>query len=172
MRKITVVLCGLFLGMVILSQAAQAAEKFAYVELSRLFSDYNKTKDYYKVLSEKEDSYNSEKEKKINDFKAMTDKLNLLSDKEKEAKRSDLESKAKAVQEWDMQKRMDLRKDEDERTKEILKDIEDTVAKYAQKEGITFVFLDRVLIYQTKSYDITDKILDILNKGYTPKKGK
>lgn len=50
--------------------------------------------------------------------------------------------------------------------KEILKDIEETVKKYAEKEGYTFVFNDRVLVYQDKSYDITSKIIDILNKAY------
>jgi Skp family chaperone for outer membrane proteins len=92
--------------------------------------------------------------------------MNLLSDKEKEAKKAELETKVKSVQELDRQKQTDLRKEQDEKMKEILKDIEDTVKKYAEKEGYSFVFNDRVLVYQNKSYDITDKIVDILNKAY------
>ena len=50
--------------------------------------------------------------------------------------------------------------------KEILKDIEETVKKYSEKEGYTFVFNDRVLVYQDKKFDITDKVVELLNKGY------
>jgi Skp family chaperone for outer membrane proteins len=50
--------------------------------------------------------------------------------------------------------------------KEIFKDIEEAVKQYAEKEGYTLVFNDRVFVYQTKNMDITDKALDILNKGY------
>jgi Skp family chaperone for outer membrane proteins len=49
--------------------------------------------------------------------------------------------------------------------KEILKDIEEAVKKYSEKEGFTLVFNDRVLVYQTKSMDITDQIVAILNSG-------
>jgi outer membrane protein len=139
---------------------------FRSVDLSRTFSEYGKTKDYDKLLSEKEGTYNQEREKKVNEVKQFQDKMNLLSDKEKEAKKAELETKVKSVQELDRQKQTDLRKEQDEKMKEILKDIEDTVKKYAEKEGYSFVFNDRVLVYQNKSYDITDKIVDILNKAY------
>ena len=46
--------------------------------------------------------------------------------------------------------------------KEILTDIEASVKKYAEKEGYTMVFNDRVLIYQNKSLDITDEVIKIL----------
>jgi outer membrane protein len=90
----------------------------------------------------------------------------MLSDKEKEAKKSDLESKYKTLQELDRTKQTDLRKEQEEKMKEIFKDIDDAVKKYAEKEGFTLVFNDRVLLYQAKNLDITDKIIDILNKGY------
>jgi len=143
-----------------------AADKFAYVDLSRIFSEYGKTKDYDKVLTDKEGVYSTEREKKVSDIKQFQDKLNLLSDKEKETKKTDLESKIKTLQDYDRQKQTDLRKEQDEKMKEILKDIEEAVKQYSEKESYTFVFNDRVLVYQNKSLDITDKIIEILNKGY------
>ena len=145
---------------------AQAAEKFAYVDLSRAFSEYNKTKDYDKVLSDKENSYSQDREKKVNEVKQFQDKMNLLGDKEKETKKAEMETKVKALQEYDRQKQTDLRKEQDEKMKEILKDIEDTVKKYSEKEGYTFVFNNRVLVYENKSFDITDKVVELLNKSY------
>ncbi len=145
---------------------AGAAEKFGYVDLSRIFSEYGKTKEYDKTLSEKENAYNSEREKKVNEVKQLQDKMNLLSEKEKESKKSELAGKIKSLQDLDRDKQTDLRKEQDEKMKEILKDIEDAVKVYAEKDGYTMVFNDRVLVYQDKNLEITDKIIDILNKGY------
>jgi Skp family chaperone for outer membrane proteins len=97
--------------------------------------------------------------------------MNLLSDKEKEAKKTELEDKVKNLQDFDRQKQTDLRKEQDEKMKEILKDIEGAVRQYSEKEGYALVLNDRVLVYQTKSMDISDKVIEILNKG-SKKPGK
>lgn len=165
MRRIILGLCVFALSLSLFIGRAWAADKLAYVDLSRIFSEYEKTKTYDKVLSDKESSYEGERNKKVDEIKQFQDKLNLLSEKDKEAKKPDLESKVKSLQEFDRQKQTDLRKEQDTKMKEILKDIEDAVKQYAEKEGYALVFNDRVLVYQTKSMDITDKILEILNKG-------
>ncbi|MFH1354629.1 MAG: OmpH family outer membrane protein [Candidatus Omnitrophota bacterium] len=166
MKRVTAILLGAFLTLSIASGLALAAEKFAYVDLSKTFSEYGKTKDYDKVLGEKEEAYTTEREKKVDEIKKLQDKINLLSDKEKEAQRPDLEEKANSLQNYDRQQQTDLRKEQDERMKELMKDIEEAISKYAKKEGYTFVFNDRVLVYQDKGFDITDQVIDILNKGY------
>jgi len=170
MRKALMILVGLILGLMFIAPLAQAADKFAYVDLSRTFSEYNKTKEYDKVLGEKETAYETERDKKVSDVKQIQDKINLLGDKDKETKKPELDTKIKSLQEYDRQKQTDLRKEQDEKMKEILKDIEDTVKQIAEKEGYSMVFNDRVLVYQSKSYDITDKVIGALNKNYTGKK--
>ena len=162
-KKTGLVLGLIFFATLVLSAAAFAADKFAYVDLSKIFSEYKKTKDYDKILGDKETVYTAEREKKVNEIKQLQDKMNLLSDKEKEAKKSDLDAKIKDLQEYDRQKQTDLRKDQDDRMKEILKDIEETIKQYSQGAGFTMVFNDRVLVYQDKSLDITDKIMELLN---------
>jgi outer membrane protein len=144
---------------------AHAADKFAYVDLTRIFSEYSKTKDYDKALGNKQDVYEKERDKLVNDVKQFQDKMNLLSDKEKEAKKTELENKIKSLQEFDRQKQTDLRKEQDDKMKELLKDINDTIKQFAEKEGYTMVFNDRVLVYQDKNLDITDKIIELINKG-------
>ncbi|MFH0855335.1 MAG: OmpH family outer membrane protein [Candidatus Omnitrophota bacterium] len=169
MKRRTLQLGVVLLSLIFVSGVAQAADKFAYVDLSRAFSEYGKTKDYDKALGDKEDSYTAERDKKVNEIKQLQDKMNLLNDKEKETKKADMESRMKAFQDFDRQKQTDLRKEQDEKMKEILQDIQDAVKEYSEKEGFTFVFNDRVLVYQNKSFDITNKVLEILNKKY-PKK--
>ncbi|MDD5155647.1 MAG: OmpH family outer membrane protein [Candidatus Omnitrophica bacterium] len=165
MKRARVFLMSVFLGLTVLSATAAAQDKLGYVDLSRIFSEYGKTKDYDKILTDKQRVYTAERDKKVADIKQLQDKFNLLSDKEKESKQGELEKKVKDLQEFDRQKQTDLRKDQDEKMKDILKDIEDTVKQYAEKEGYTMVFNDRVLVYESKNLDITDKILDALNKG-------
>ena len=166
MRKQAVILGTALSLLFVLTVAAQAAEKFAYVDLSRIFSEYGKTKDYDKTLGDKENLYTAERDKKVSEVKSFQDKMNLLSEKEKEAKKADIETKVKTLQDFDRQKQADLRKEQDEKMKEILKNIEEATKKYSEKEGCTLVFNDRVLVYQNKSLDITNKILEILNKEY------
>jgi len=165
MRKVAVVLWGAIFGAFLFLGVAQAAEKFAYIDLSRTFSEYSKTKGYDKVLTDKEKVYTDERDKKVAEIKAFQDKLNLLTDKEKDAKKGELDNKVKSFQDYDRQKQEDLRKEQDEKMKEIFKDIEEAVKKYAEKEGLTMVFNDRVLVYQDKTYDITDKIIELVNKS-------
>ena len=159
--SVVFLLCALFF-----TGGVFAAEKFAYVDLSRLFSEYGKTKDYDKALDEKQNAYRVEIDKRTNEVKQFQDKINLLSDKEKEAKKTEFETKVKALQDFERQKLTDLRKEQDESMKEIFKDIEEAVKQYAEKEGYTLVFNDRVFVYQTKNMDITDKVMNILNKSY------
>lgn len=165
MKKIAMFIGAVILASTILVSAASAAEKFGYVDLGKLFSEYKKTKDYDKILSDKEQAFTAERDKKVNEIKQLQDKINLLSDKEKEAKKTDIETKIKDLQEYDRLKQTDLRKEQDDKMKEILKDIEDAVKQYSAKEGYTMVFNDRVLVYQDKSLDITSKITEILSKG-------
>jgi Skp family chaperone for outer membrane proteins len=163
MKNKAVVLVMAIIGLVLFAGSALAADKLGYIDLSRTFSEYSKTKGYDKTLSDKEKVYTDERDKKVADLKAFQDKLSLLNDKEREAKGVELAAKVKEFQDTDRAKQADLKKEQDERMKEILKDIEDAVKKYSEKEGYTLVFNDRVLVYQTKTMEITDPVIAILN---------
>ncbi|HTY45117.1 MAG TPA: OmpH family outer membrane protein [Patescibacteria group bacterium] len=165
MKRVGICLCALIAGLVFCTAQAKAADKFAYVDLSRIFSEYAKTKDFDKALGDKQNAYTAERDKRVNELKQMEEKLNLLSDKEKEAKRPEFEAKVKDFDQFRRQKETDLRKEQDDRMREVLKDIEEAVKQIAQTDGYTMVFNDRVLVYQTKSMDISDKVIEILNKG-------
>ena len=170
MKKVAMVLWGVIFSLTLLVAQAQAADKFGYIDLSRTFSEYSKTKGYDKTLTDKEKVYTDERDKRVADLKAFQDKLSLLNDKERETKGAELQAKVKEFQDYDRQKQADLRKEQDVRMKEILKDIEEAVKKYSEKQGYTLVFNDRVLVYQTKSMEITNQVIAILNDGGSGKK--
>jgi len=149
-----------------LSLNAYAAGKIAYVDLSSTFDKYEKTKVFDDALS----AVQAEKEKQLeqlaNDIKAIEDKLSLLSEKEKASKTKELDEKKKKFQATGTQIGQDLRKERDEKLKEILQDIEKVVQDYAQKNNYEFILNDRVLLYGAASADVTQDIIAALNSKY------
>jgi outer membrane protein len=152
--------------------AQQAALKFAYVDLARLFDEYGKTKDYDKVLESENKKYQDERDKKINSIKELQGKLAMMKDAEKAKTEADMEKLKNEILEFDRAQRTDLVKSRDEKLREIALDIEKTVSEYAKKEGITFVFDKRTLVYTADTLNITETILKTVNDGYgkQPKK--
>lgn len=167
MIKTVIVCLGLFLvSMSSFNVSGFAQEKLAYVNLSKIFSEYKKTKEYDKGLEKKQKEYKRERDKKAEEIKRLRDKLELLNEKERIKKEAEIKEKIISLRELDRNKREELKQDGDKRIKEILKDIEKAVRQYAEKEGYSFVFNNRILVYEKESYDITDKIVEIVNKGY------
>lgn len=166
MRRAGFVLLGCVCAVFLTVNMAVAAEKFASVDVMRVASEYNKAKDYNKDLDAKAGTYESEIEKKLNEVKQLQEKMNLMNDKDKDAKKTELENKIKDMQEYRRQKEGDLRKVELENTKDIVDSIKGAIKQHAEKEGYTLVFDDRALVYQIKGMDITDKVIETLNNGY------
>ncbi len=169
LRKAVVLGAVLFFAIFGLSYGAYAAGKMAYVDLSSTFDKYEKTKVYDESLAAAQSGKEKELEQVSNDIKSLEDKMALLSDKEKPAKQQELDEKKKKLTQMSQQIALDLRKQRDEKLKEILQDIEKVIQGYAQKNGYDFIFNDRVLLYGTASADVTQDIIDLLNGGY---KGK
>jgi len=145
----------------------QAEEKVGFVDLSRVFDGYQKTKDYDVKLDKKQKVKEKDRDKKIKEIKDLQNKISLLNDKEREKTQQKIDDKIKSLQEFDRGVQTDLRKERDELIKEILKEIEKTIREYAQKEKFTLIFNDRILLYGNESLDLTDKILGSLNKKYS-----
>ncbi|MGE5279793.1 MAG: OmpH family outer membrane protein, partial [Deltaproteobacteria bacterium] len=135
-----------------------------YVDLSQTFDQYSKTKEYDDQLS----AVQAEKEKDLeqisDEIKGLEDKMSLLSEKEKAAKQKELEEKNNKLRQMSQEIALDLRRERDDKLKEILQDIEKVVQAYAQKNGYDFIFNDRVLLYGAANADVTQDIIDQLNK--------
>jgi len=164
MKRAGIIGLAAFLFLCLQAPGYTASEKIGYVDLSRLFDGYPKTKEYDKILEEKQNKYEKEREKRVDKIKALQDKISLLSDQEKEKKRSELEAEIKKLQDFDRQQQTDLRKERDEKLTDILKDIEKAIFEYAKKEKYSLIFNDKVLMYQDKRLDVTDEVMELLKK--------
>lgn len=164
MKKLKIILAALMmLGFAAGSLYAQEAMKFAYVDLSRLFDEYQKTKEYDEILSGKAKVKEEERNKIINVVKDLQSKLAIVSDKEKDKLQAQLDAKMKSLEEFDREATADLRKQRDDLLREVLKDIEKVVRDYAQKEKYNFIFNDRILLYGDEAFNITQPLIKALN---------
>ena len=144
---------------------ADKESKIGYVDLSHLFDDYYKTKEYDKVLEAKNSDFEKESNAKLDKIREAQSKLSLLKEQEKAKLEEDIEKMKNELLEYNKQKKTDLTKERNEKIREILLEIEKVVSDYAQKQKYDIILNDRVLIYGDKSYDLTDQILKILNEN-------
>ncbi len=171
MRKFNIFLFMLIFLVVTSSIArAQGLEgKIGYLDLSKIFDDYGKTKEYDKILEAATKDYEKARNEKIEKLRSAQDKLALLKDEEKTKLEADIEKQKNELLEFDRQKKTDLTKQRDEKIREILLEIEKIVREFAEKEGYALILNDRVLIYGKPTGDITDKVMKIMNEEYNKK---
>jgi len=146
--------------------AQNAAMKVAYVDLSKVFDEYTKTKEYDKVLEGKHSAFEKEHNDKLKIIKDSQEKLSLMKDEEKNKMLEQLDKQKAELLEFDRQKQADLRKQRDEKIREILLEIEKIIKDYAMQEKYNLVFNDKVLAYADESMDITAPVLKLLNDKY------
>lgn len=151
---------------------AVAAEgtSFAYVDVAKLFDEYNKTKDNDRTLQEKGRKKEEERDALVHEVRQLKDELVLVSESAKDEKQKQLESKIHELQEFDQQAKQDLGGQRQEIVRQIFKDIDDSVQRYGERKGIDFIFNERALLYHKNSYDVTAEVLQDLNKSYGKQK--
>ncbi len=153
------------------ARSAQAAgEKIGYVDLARVFDEYQKTKDFDKSLETKGSSKQADRDRMVAEVKKLRDEAELASAKAKDDKQAVIDEKIKALQEFDRSTRDALRKERDTMVRDILKEIETVIQDFGKSQGYTFIFNDRVLVFKNESGDLTPQVIKALNDSYASKK--
>ncbi len=153
------------------ARAADAAGKYGFVDVAKVFDEYQKTKENDRVLQEAGKKKEEERDSFVKEIRQMKDELALLADDAKAKKQEALSKKIKDLQEFDAETRQALGEQRNGVVREIFKDIDDTVQGIGQKKGLDFVFNDRALLFRNPKFDLTREVSDQLNKNYDPKKG-
>ena len=166
MKKISILLLAAIFGLMLFNEAFAENEKFAYVDLVKVFNDYKKTEKYDKKLEEQKNAKEKEREKSVKEIKELQDKLSIVSKEQKEGTQKQFDEKLRQLQQFDSETQIDLRKEYTEMMQEILKEINKVIKEYAEKNKISFVFKDAALAYGSGALDITEDILKILNDRY------
>lgn len=145
---------------------SSASGRLAYVNLNRVFDEYSKTKDYDATLAKKSDEYQQARDEKIKKIQEAQGKLSALKESEKEKLQAQIEKDKSDLLELDRQKQTDLKKERDDKVREILMEIEKGVKDFAQQEKYSFIFNDKFLIYGDDSLEVTNQIIKLLNDKY------
>lgn len=165
---ISVVLCAAIISFFIFGFAGTsgAEEKTGVVQLEKVFNEYQKTKELDSILEEKGKSTQDERQKKVDAIRKMKDELELLSEKGKEEKQAKIDEEIQELQTFDRDKTNTLKKEHDQYMREILKEISDKIEAYGKDKGYSMILSDRAILYSDDKIDLTDKVLEDLNKAY------
>ncbi len=165
MRKTLIFL----ISFIFLSTISFAQEKFAYVDVQKIMNESKKGQKLKKDIEQKLEYYKKkaeELEKKAKDIQKQMESP-ALSEKGKQKKQEELQ---KIEQEFFMlqqKAQIELNQMKMEAEKQMLKDIERVVKKYAEKNNIDIVFIGgniSALLYADKKLDITDIILKMYDE--------
>ncbi|MFC1624003.1 OmpH family outer membrane protein [Candidatus Omnitrophota bacterium] len=165
-RSIIFILTGFFMLSISGMALAQEDDKVGFVDLSRAFDEYQKTKDFDRDLEKKGDIKQEQREKLVREIRKMRDEVELMNEKARAKKEKDIEADIKSLQEFDQGAKTSLTKDRDDMVRDILKEMSDIIQEYGDKNGYSIILNDRVLLFGSKQLDLTDEIIKILNNNY------
>ena len=144
--------------------------KIGYVDIFKVFNDYEKTKEYDEKLEAKKDVAEKKLEKKKEAIMKFQGKLDLLKEGEKAKEEEKLSKELKEYRDLEREAFTDIRKERDEKMKDIVEDIDKIIKDYAKKNGFNLIINSNAVLYGAKAMDVTDEILKISNKKYSGKK--
>ncbi|MFH1504416.1 MAG: OmpH family outer membrane protein [Candidatus Omnitrophota bacterium] len=143
--------------------------KIGYVDIFEIFNEYDKTKEYDAKLEIKKKAVEKELEVKKEDIEKIQNKLSLLKEGEKGKEEDKITKKIEEYRELEREAFTDIKKERDEKMKEIVEDINKIVRDYAKDNNFSLVINENSVLYGEKIMDITSEILRISNKKYSKK---
>ncbi|MEE8359863.1 MAG: OmpH family outer membrane protein [Candidatus Omnitrophota bacterium] len=142
---------------------AQEGQKIAFISLSKAFDSYEKTKMVDKELERSGEKKNKERDKLVQKVSKVRDEVQLMAKDKRETKERELSDLMRKLQDFDREARVELRRNRDDKVKEIFKEMNDVISDYGKKHGYDIIFDDRVLLYASDKIDITKDVIKILN---------
>lgn len=169
MKKCFIFLVAFFVMCSFCSVSFAKEIKIGYLNFLEVFNEYKKTKDYDETLNKKAEVKEKELKVKESEIEKMQSKLNVLKDKEKEKEQKNVEKAAQEFLQLKRQSLIDLKKEKDEKMKEIIEDIDKAIKDYSKKNNFDLVVHGSAVLYGDSAMDITQDILKIINAGSTKK---
>jgi outer membrane protein len=141
-----------------------AAEgKIGYINLAKLFDEYDRTKAMDAQLEKKGQQKDGELQGRVGELKKLREGLELLNDQAREAKAREIEQKTDDLQRFRTSTARDLRRERDKIAQQLLKDIEAKVQDFAKANGFAVILDSRSLLFGQDAMDVTDEVLAVLN---------
>jgi outer membrane protein len=155
-----------------------SAVKIGVVDLDKILNESDKGKEAKQNLQKEIIKTQQELKKKEAEAKKIRDELNkkgsVLSETARKDKEAEYRRLAIEVQRFARDTEAEIKREGDELSQAMVKDISKIIEEYGKKENFSMILGSRAgLFYYAETIDLTDEILKIYNsKNKSPKKGK
>lgn len=190
MNPITRILSlGLICLSIMLGTDATAQTKIATLDLQKVFDGYWKTKQISENLQGQGKEYEAQREKLVAQYQELNEAFRLLREaiddpaassagkekrtKEADAKLAEIREMEQTINDYDNTTRTQITETQNRMKQNIVREIRETVAGIARKEGYNMVLdtaaLARtdtpILLFHDGTADVTEKVLTQMNAG-------
>jgi outer membrane protein len=150
----------------IMSTAEARDLKVGYVDMQRVFTEYQKTKQAESKFEQAGKAKTDERNKIVESIRRMKDEIELLSEKGREEKQEQIDRQIKELQDFDRRVRDELWQEREDIVRDISKDIDRAITEFGKKAKYDILINKdrRVLLYEDEGLDVTAEIIKILNK--------
>jgi len=138
--------------------------KIGYVDLRRAFYEYEKSKVFDKELTEVTNERGEERNKMVEEIRKLREAAELLNDKAAETKQKEIDDKITKLNNFDRDTRQELLNKKNDMFRQIIEDIQKVVNDIGKKEAYTYIFDSRNIMYSREQDDLTERVLEVLNK--------
>ncbi|MBU1154033.1 OmpH family outer membrane protein [bacterium] len=162
-----IVLSCTILLLLLVSNLQADSIKIAYVDMTQVFDQILETKTVTEALSKEVEDKREEISKRQKEIEKTEKELKeaiMLNEKEKNKREIVINQKKEELQKFADEARNSLLKKEQEQTQKIVKAISKVIENIAIKEDINLVLDKSVVLYGIDEIDLTQKIIEILNK--------
>ena len=177
------------LALMLCHAAVAQDQRVVFLDLDRVFNDYHKTKLADQQLKDQAEEFNDERKQLVEEYEELEETFNTvraeaqnmaLSEEVRNEKRDEAEErlielrkKERNVRRFEENRRKQLEEQQRRMRKRIVKEIREVIETYARENSYSAV-LDlsgqslngvETVIYADLKMDITDDIIEHLNKG-------
>jgi outer membrane protein len=143
--------------------------KIGYVDVEKVFNEYELTKQNDAKLKEEGKTKTGERAGMVEEIKKLKEEAELLSEEVRKEKETVIEEKLKTLRDFDEKTKNELRSKRDFLLKGIFDDIRETIEEIGKAEQYSLVFNDRALLYKTDAFDITPQVVKKMNEKASKK---
>jgi len=163
----------LYVFLVVLITSPVFAQKIAYVHSQKVLAEYQEYKDVQNKLTAIQNQYQAEYDKLVEDYQKILQEIEsqslLLSPEKKAEKERLVQQKAVEIDKYRYEKlgpQGEIYKKQAELGQPVLDKINNVIKKIGETDGYDFVLDGSVgLLYAKPEHDITQSVLDELNKA-------
>ena len=167
MKKFFIFVAAIILGVSFCSIGFAKDLKIGFVDVYKIFNEYDKTKESESTLDKKKKKVEEKLIEKKNVLEKIQNKLETLNEEQKKVEESKLIQQVKEYRDLERTAVVDIRKERDEKMKEILEDINQVTKEYSKNNDFDLVVNENAILYSGDSIvNITDKILKLCNDNF------